>query len=603
MIKFLLRHKYAMIVLLIAAAGGGYYWYARTHQAPTATRYQMTSVTKGTLVVSVTGTGQVSAQNQVDIKSQASGNVIFVGAKNGDTVKAGQVLVRIDPTDAQKAVRDAQTSLESAQLSLQKMLEPPDPLTLLQDQNAIDQANQQKQTAQSNLAKAYDDGYTDVANSFIDLPTVMQGLYDVLYGSTASQASQSNLDFYADSVKQYDMSVYTYRDDADAAYQAAKAKYDHNFADYKSSSRYESTAQIEALVNETYDTARSVAEAIKSASNLIQFYEDNLTTHNLKPVAVADQQITSLGTYTGQANTHLTALLGDQQTFTNNKNAVTNADQSIQETTAALAKLQAGADPVDIQAQKLSIQQKQNALQDARDNLANYTATAQFDGLVAAMDVIKGDNVGSGTVLFTLVTTQKIAVVPFNEVDAVKVKVGQKATVTFDAIEGLSISGQVVEVDTIGAVSQGVVNYNVQVGFDTQDPRVKPGLSMTAGVITDVRSDALLLPSSAVKLSGSTNYVQILPSFAKADQLPSGATSSSGLSTAEAPVQQQVTVGESNDTNTEITAGLSEGDAVILKTISSGSATTGATGTQNRGGILPIPGVGGGGGNVRFRAD
>ncbi len=604
MIKFLLRHKFAVIFLVIVAAGGGYYAWTRTHQAPTAAKYQMVEVQKGTLVSSVAGTGQISAQDQVDIKAQASGNVTYVGAKNGDHVKAGQVLVRLDPTDAQKAVRDAQTSLESAQLALQKMLEPPDQLTLLQDQNAIDQANQQKQAAQDDLKKSYDDGYTDVANSFIDLPTVMQGLYDVLYGSTASQASQSNLDFYADSVKNFDMSVFTYRDDADQAYQTAKAKYDQNFADYKASSRYSDTATIEAMVNETYDTTKAISEALKSASNLIQFYEDNMTTHNLKPVAVADQQVASLSTYTGQANSHLSSLLSDQQTFKNDKDAITNADQSIQEKTAALAKLQAGADPLDIQSQQLTIKQRQNALQDAKDNLANYTATAQFDGVVAAIDVNVDDSIGSGTVLATLITTQKIAEVPFNEVDAVKIQIGQKATVTFDAIEGLSISGQVVEVDTLGTVSQGVVNYNVQVGFDTQDARVKPGLSVTAGVITSVKSDVLLLPSSAVKASGQTNYVLVLPGFTKASDLPSGATSSSGMTATVAPLQQAVEVGASNDTSTEIVTGLAEGDAVVLKTLSSGSSSTGTAGTKQGGGsILPIPGVGGGGGNIRFRAD
>ena len=47
----------------------------------------------------------------------------------------------------------------------------------------------------------------------------------------------------------------------------------------------------------------------------------------------------------------------------------------------------------------------------------------------------------------------------------------------------------VAEIDTIGTVSQGVVTYNVKIGLDTQDERVKSGMSVSAVIVLNVRPD------------------------------------------------------------------------------------------------------------------
>ena len=69
---------------------------------------------------------------------------------------------------------------------------------------------------------------------------------------------------------------------------------------------------------------------------------------------------------------------------------------------------------------------------------------------------------------------------PLVQGDFLTIKVGDKATLTFDAVTDLSISGQVAEIDTVGTVSQGVVSYALKIAFDTQDTRVKPGMTVSA---------------------------------------------------------------------------------------------------------------------------
>lgn len=169
-----------------------------------------------------------------------------------------------------------------------------------------------------------------------------------------------------------------------------------------------------------------------------------------------------------------------------------------------------------------------------------------------------------------------MAEISLNEVDVAKVKVGQKVTLTFDAISDLTIAGDVSEIDTIGTVTQGVVYYNVEIVFNTQDSRVKPGMSVSSAIITDMKQDVLLVPNSAVKSDNSgQQYVQMLQN--------------------NVPVNQTVETGFSNDTMTEITSGLKEGDKVVTQTITASTATTATTQTtsQNRstGGGIRIPGL------------
>jgi HlyD family secretion protein len=99
----------------------------------------------------------------------------------------------------------------------------------------------------------------------------------------------------------------------------------------------------------------------------------------------------------------------------------------------------------------------------------------------------------------TLITKQKIAQVSLNEVDITKIKSGQKVNITFDAIENLNITGQVLDVDLVGTVSQGVVSYNVKIGLDIDDERIKSGMSVSASIITDIRQDVVSVPVTANK--------------------------------------------------------------------------------------------------------
>ena len=559
---FAITHKKTSVAIGVVFLIVLYFVYKALTSTTGETTYTLGSVERGTIVSSITGSGQVSVDRTLEVKPEGSGNIVYVGVKEGQTVRAGDLIAQLDASDALKNVRDAEANLASAQISYQKALLPADTLTVLQAENNLAQAK-------ADLEKAYNDGYNNISDAFIDLPTVVSGIDAVLHNTDAntSTSGQQNSAYYGDTAAQFESAAnfgkaQKYKADAEAKYTIAKAAYDKNFSDYKETSRVSSSDAISALTNETYTTAQLVADAVQSAQNLIQYYQDVLVTGSRTAIPKSNTHLASLTGFTGKVNGVISDLL-------NTKTAIVNGMRSIPEKQASLDKIKSGLDALDRESAELSLQRSKNALADARETLSNYYVRAPFAGTIAKVSMRKGDVASSGTAVATLVANEQVVDIPLNEVDVSKVKTGNKVTFTFDAVDSLTLTGKVASVDTVGTVSQGVVNYTVTMNFDTADERIKPGMSVTASIITDVHQDVLIVPSSAVKNSASGTYVQI---FAAAD--PEAPSVVSKI----APEQVPVTVGISDDANTEIISGLTEGQRIVTKSIavSSTAKTTAA---------------------------
>ncbi len=576
-------HKTAAWIFLIAVIVGGYYGYGKIKGTTTATSYVLSAVEKGTIITSVSGTGQVSALNQIDVKAKSPGDIVLVGVKNGQEVGAGTLLFKLDTANAEKAVRDAQLALDNSRIALEKF--------------KIDQGGTQYSRT-ADLEKSYGDGLNQISGAFINLANAIDGIYSVLYADTVKGGCTPNICQYGNFI--YDIDAQRFFGNLSARakedYAAAKSSYDSALIKYHGIRLLEiSHEDLKSMLDTTATTLGLTAQAIKSEQNMLDFLVEQIK----RPANAGS----GVSTVPAQIVTYQSSLDSFSGTINTTIGGVSGSINSIRSQEESLGSAKIG-DPLDLANQENLIAQKEATLSDAKDSLAKLYITTPIAGVVAKVSLQKGDSVSTGTSVATMIAHQRIAVVSLNEVDIAKVKVGQKATLTFDAIDGLTITGSVLEIDTLGTVSQGVVTYNVKIGFDTQDERIKPGMSVSAAIITDSKADVLLVPNSAVKSSGGGNYVLVPQDQASATKIiaTAGANSSgknSGISLTPAPHQQTVEIGLANDTATEIVSGLKEGDWVVIQTITGTTTTTSATSssTQRQGpvGGIRIPSLGGGG--------
>lgn len=140
-----------------------------------------------------------------------------------------------------------------------------------------------------------------------------------------------------------------------------------------------------------------------------------------------------------------------------------------------------------------------------------------------------------------------LATVSLSEVDVISVKANQKVTLTFDAYDDKTFTGKVLAVDTDGSSSSGVTSYSVTIILDSIDVEVYSNMAVTADIITDIQTDVLMLPTTAIRTLTNQSSVQILKDGVLANAI--------------------VEIGSANDSYTVIKSGLNEGDEVITSVI------------------------------------
>ncbi len=577
---FLVAHKIISGIALVIILGGGYWGYTALTSTAGQPRYVLGTVQTGTIVASVSGSGQVSASNQIDIKPRVSGQIVWVGITPGVHVSAGQGLVQIDSTDAKAALLNAEQSLQSSQLQYQKD-QATAPIDYQNQQNAL-------ATAKDDLSTEYNNTFDALSTSYLDLPNVVTGSENVLYGyDLDTTGAKWNVDVVsnmftadADIAKMIALATAAKTD-----YATARAKYDPSLLAYKATTREAAPSDIERLLAQSIDTDTAIAQALQSELNFLGGATDLAQSYNRKlPTALTTLQ-TNARSYLSTVNTDLSSLLAEKRALTTAKQTVTTDQQNL---TLAVVGNPDGSNPISLQISKNNLATQEQNIAQLKQTLAEYTVVAPFDGIIASVAAKTGDTTPASVA--TIITTQKIANLSLNEVDAAKVQLGDKATLTFDAIDGLTLTGKIAEMDAVGTVSQGVVSYNLQIAFDSNDTRIKPGMTVNAAIQTEVKQDVLMVPTSAVKTTNGTSYVQMFTP----PLVDTGAAT--GMVSVTPPQMVQVVTGISDDSNIEIVSGLSNGDQIVTRTVTGAAlSATGGAATRTTGAAVRTGGGGAGG--------
>jgi HlyD family secretion protein len=286
-------------------------------------------------------------------------------------------------------------------------------------------------------------------------------------------------------------------------------------------------------------------------------------------------------------------------------------------TTASGDRILSAPDPLDIEIKELQLELAKLRLKEAQRQLDEATIIAPFDGLVAVVNISKGDRVSEGATAIRLLDPSKLEVdVLVSEMDVFQLKPGARATVQIDAVSGISFPARVKRISPAATIQQNVVNYKVRLELITgetvatqqrspseitlemlpeqvrkavQEGRItleqirqwvaqryqqqtakpaismadfqpKEGLTVTATIFVNERRDVLLVPNGAIVKEGGKSYVQVV--------------------NGETTEKREVVTGLSNWQYTEITEGVSEGEQVLIVKTASSSTSSSTQQTQ-----------------------
>lgn len=163
------------------------------------------------------------------------------------------------------------------------------------------------------------------------------------------------------------------------------------------------------------------------------------------------------------------------------------------------------------------------------------------------------------------------------EIDVSKVKAGQKATVTLNALPDKPIQATVSSIALTPTTSGNVVSYAAQLALTAPPDGLRPGQSASVVITVAEAQNALSVPAAAVRTSGGTDVVTVRENGQD--------------------VTRQVQVGIRGESTVQITSGLTEGENVVLTApATTGTTGTGRAGTGGTGGTGGFPGGVPGGG-------
>src|SRR6266446_3688265 len=245
------------------------------------------------------------------------------------------------------------------------------------------------------------------------------------------------------------------------------------------------------------------------------------------------------------------------------------------------------------------IERAQAGSSQARDALSKTTVYSPIDGTVTILNSKLGERIVAtgqfaGTEVMRVADLEHMqAVVDVNENDIPNVKVSDKASVKIDAYGDGKFSGTVAQIantgKTTGAGTQEeVTNFEVKINLDRKNVLLRPGLSCTADIETNMVKDAVAVPMQAVTIrTGDSNLSpeEIEKKKQKTAQRDKGDNSAdfvNGRQEKQAQKEEReklakvvflkkgskaqmakVTTGISDDTYMEIKSGVQTGDEVI----------------------------------------
>ena len=510
-VLFLKRHKKGLIFLVILVVVGVVVvpWViAKKANDMMEGTYQTQTPDMQDLQVELTGTGTIEPNDQYSITPMVQGEIIEAAFEEGDIVEKGQVLYQFSTENVEDSIKSAQLGVEQAKQNYNDAVDSKqqtkDNLSLISDQEGYVKklyvSAGQKITAGSKVADVYDN-----TTMSLEVPFNASDVKNSWLGNRANVYVEDEGERLRGTVTNVDPTTTTLAGNMVVRYVTIEVINPGGIAAGMSGS-----ASIGSVDCNTAGTF-----SVKSEGTLIADGSGTIDSLKIKE-----------GKYLNKGDTYLVledATVGDS-----------------------------------VKSSQLNVESAENQLSSAKKSLDDYRVTAPISGTVITKNAKAGDNINA-TYANPLAVIYDLSKVKFrmkvDELDVLKIAVGQEVTVTADALPEVEMTGHITNISLEAITNGGVTEYPVTVEMD-EVGSLLPGMNVSARIVLEEQKNALCIPVDAL-MRGNVVYVKNAP-----EQQTSEEELADGVPNGFHAVD--VTVGISNDSEVQILSGLTETDEVYV---------------------------------------
>ena len=453
----------------------------------------------------VVADGRVLPAQDATLNFLQAGRVAEVLVDEGDTVQAGQALIRLDRVALQLRVDQAQVALDRAQAKYDQLLAGAATESIAVAEAGVSKAKAAATQVSANVSNA------DITAAKAELTQAKQALANVLdpqadtraVADAAVQQADANVAQQKTTLSAAKSSAKLAMDQATEAlsqaqitYQSSKENWQYvldndrdpfltkmKLSDAQKANYYDAMQKAEsamrvaesnvAKARVTYEQAlQNEASGVQAAEATLsdaQARRDQVVSPDTAVVAAAQARVAA-------AEANLNRLLGSSRAA-----QLDMAAADVAQAEAQLAQVAAPPRDVDVAILKSEVDAAKVALDQAKYEYDQATLTAPFAGDVATIAVSVGEVVSPSTAAVTMLDarTWHVETEDLSELDVVHVAAGDAVEVTVDALPDVMLAGTVRQVQALGTNRQGDIVYTVVVDLNESDPRLRWNMTAT----------------------------------------------------------------------------------------------------------------------------
>lgn len=547
------------VVLALALSGAGFIGCGGGEEE--VEERQIIEVERGDLMLSVTADGNLDMPHEVELRFGSPGTVKEVYVEEGDKVREGTLLAKLDDTAHKLAIASAQYSVESAMNEIVEKIHPalvgypefyPDASALFR----LEQAQEELGEAQELMAESnYQEAAAEVRLAQHDLGATYYLL--AVPQIAASSEYYDELGQVHNRYPQIPKAIELLEQDLERLGYAQELMEQGN---YGGAAAELHTAQ--SKLEETHGLVKGVTGKIRVSQRLgaccgnlrtqsggatglmpLEYPDTSTSLDFLKQVEEELQRIQELLEQEDYDEMELATLLRLAQHEVDMSRTILEDDELI---------LRGGLNLKTLRTYNLNLQTAELALENAKEDLMKTEILAPFGGTVVDVGVKEKDELSSfdysSKTAVHLVDTSTVKMEGVvDEIDIYQVEVGQRAIVVVDAMPEEEFPGEVTFISPFGTEAAGVVEFAVTIELEPTEIELKGGLTATADIVVADRKDVLLIPKEAFIETPVGTFVGVVED-----------------ETTEEWERRRVVLGAQDYAFAEVVSGLSEGEKVVI---------------------------------------